>query len=85
MTWYYNNDKTTKMCCSFCVKDNQFSIVTNTESILAMSQTVTCEYCNWCPKIDGLIRPSSKTSGYISKINMWNTLYGKYPDKIKIT
>jgi hypothetical protein len=74
MKWYFRNKEATAMCCSLCVKDDGYSMISSTKYIAEMPQTVTCKYCGWCPKKDGLIRPDAKISGNISdKVKKWFT------------
>ena len=74
MSWYYTDNKQEVMCCSLCIEDDKFSVITSTLDVAKMPQTVICKYCNWCPKADGLTRPETKTSGHKDKINIYKLL-----------
>ena len=79
--WYYTVKEEEMMSCSLCVQDDQLSIITSTKFVSNMTQRVQCRFCHWCPKEDGLIRPSGKKSEYIKKISLWNADKGIFPDK----
>ncbi len=83
MKWYHTNIDKGDVNCSFCVLDDEFSIITSTEYIAKLPQTVSCQFCGWCPKTDGLTRPADKRSGYVDKISLWNAPRGHFPDKTK--
>ena len=83
MRWYYAKKSQPLMYCDLCVHDDQFQMITSIEYVAKMPQTVRCYFCDWCPKEDGLTRPISKKSEYVSKVNFWSALRGEYPDKRK--
>ncbi len=63
--WYFNDMKDTEMFCSLCVNDNQLWMYTPVRKIVELPQDARCVYCDWIPKVHGIVRPkitSNKTN-----------------------
>ena len=82
VNWYYTNEHSPYYNCGYCVMDDRLSMITSTKHVAELPQNVKCRWCAWEPKVDGLIRPRSKHSGYAAKINLWSASQGRFPKKI---